>query len=110
MSILSTEPSWYAIQTRSNFEKIVTAELGDRGIESYCPAIEELRQWADRKKIIERPVFPGYVFARFQDASHTRLTVHKVNGAVRILGTGNKIEPIPDREIDSIRVMLSSGR
>jgi transcription antitermination factor NusG len=110
MSILPTEPNWYAVQTRSNFEKLVATQLDAKGIESYCPAIEELRQWADRKKVIGRPVFPGYVFARFHDDPGERLAVQKANGAVRILGAANHIEPVPEREIESIRMLLSVGQ
>ena len=103
-------PMWYAIQTRSNFERRVCSELADRGVESYCAAFREGRQWADRKKIIERPLFPGYVFARFEDCSEARLRVQKTAGAVRILGNQNRIEPVPEIEIESIRKMLESKR
>ena len=67
MSALNIQIQWYAVQTRSNFEKLVTRELSAKGIENYCPTLEELHQWADRKKAVHRPVFPGYVFARFVD-------------------------------------------
>jgi transcription antitermination factor NusG len=84
--------------------------LDAKGIECYCPALEELRQWADRRKLIQRPVFPGYVFARFSDTPATRLAVRMSNGTVRILGSANTIEPVPDREIESIRLLLRVGR
>jgi transcription antitermination factor NusG len=100
---------WYAVQTRSNFEKCVLNELLAKGVESYYPALEELHQWADRKKVVQRPLFPGYVFARFRDTAPTRLLAQQTNGAVRILGVGQNIEPIPDWEIGSIQKMLKSG-
>ena len=109
MSDLGTSTQWYAVQTRSNFETIVTRELSTKGIENYCPAVEELHRWADRKKLVHRPVFPGYVFARFADVGSTRQMVRQTNGAVRILGTCEKIEPVPDSEINSIRRLLKSG-
>jgi len=100
---------WYAVQTRSNFEKHTCVELHARGVEHYCPAFREVHQWADRKKVVERPLFPGYVFARFSDSGALRLRILQAPGAVRILG-GEKIEAIPDEEIDSIRKLLNSGR
>ncbi len=109
MSILNIEIQWYAVQTRSNFEKLVTKELSAKGIENYCPILEELHQWADRKKIVQRPVFPGYVFARFVDMGATRQIVRQTNGAVRILGGPEKPEAVPDSEIDSIQRLLKSG-
>lgn len=101
---------WYAIQSRSNFETRMCRELEVRGVESYCPSIREIHQWADRKKVVERPLFPGYVFAHFSDSAETRLSVLKSAGAVRILGKSGTIEPIPEVEIDSIRKALDSGR
>jgi transcription antitermination factor NusG len=109
MPELGNRERWYAVQTRSNLEKTVTNELSIKGIENYCPAFQEVHQWADRKKSIERPVFPGYVFARILDTGPTRLAVKQTHGAVRILGTADNIEPVPDREIDSIQQMLKKG-
>jgi transcription antitermination factor NusG len=85
-------------------------DLESRGVESYCPSIREIHQWADRKKIVERPLFPGYVFAHFLDSAETRLRILRSAGAVRILGGSGIIEPIPEVEIDSIRKTLDSGR
>ena len=109
MSTLNIQTRWYAVQTKSNFEKLVTRELSAKGIENYCPTLGELHQWADRKKAVHRPVFPGYVFARFVDVGATRQVVRQTSGAVRILGTSEKIEPVPDAEIDSIQRLLKSG-
>lgn len=109
MSALS-EQQWYAIQAKSNFENRMCRDLEFRGIKSYCPAIREVHQWADRKKMVERPLFPGYVFAHFPDSAETRLRVLQSAGAVRILGGFGTIEPIPQIEIDSIKKTLDSGR
>jgi transcription antitermination factor NusG len=103
-------PRWYAIQTRSRFEKIVGAELALKGIDHYLATFEALHQWKDRKKVVELPLFSGYVFARFQDADAGRLLVLRTTGVVRILGPSGGIEPIPDVEIDSIRQLLLSGK
>ena len=110
MSLGGMKSRWYAVQTRSNFEHCVCKELGEKGVENYCPAFSEIRQWADRKKKVERPVFPGYVFVRFMDSNELRLRVLKTTGAVRLLGASNTIEPVPDYEIDSLRKMLKVGR
>ena len=97
---------WYALYTRSNFEKRVAAELTRKAVESYLPVIEQIHQWKDRKKRIEVPVFPGYVFVRMLDTSAARLTVLRTAGSVRILGQGDRIEPIPEAEIESIQRLL----
>ena len=99
---------WYAVYTRSNFEKRVAKELGLKLIESYLPVVEQLHQWKDRKKMVEVPVFPGYVFARFRDSNRTRLDVLRTPGTVRILGQGDHIEPVPEVEIESIQRLLKA--
>lgn len=101
-------PRWYAVHTRSNFERRVTQELCGKQLESYCPAVEELHQWKDRKKRVERPLFPGYVFVRMANSDKTRLKVLQTNGTVRILGHGPEPEPIPDQEISAIRTLIAS--
>src|SRR5438094_4817843 len=104
------EARWYAVQTRSRFEKIVRADLTACGVENYLPSATEIHQWKDRKKSVEETLFPGYVFVRFSERGPARLRVLRTNGVVRILGFGNKIEPISDLEIDSIRRLLASGQ
>lgn len=99
---------WYAIHTRSNFEVRVARELLERGLESYLPAYQEIHQWKDRKQIVTVPLFPGYVFARFDDSSQVRLTVLQTIGVARILGHCGKCEPVPDYELDAVRRLLES--
>ena len=99
---------WYAVQTRSNFEKRVASELTYKGLETYCPVLEEAHQWTDRKKVVERPVFPGYVFVRLFDSAAERYSVVTSSGVVRILSTGKDLSPVPDREIESVRKLLAS--
>jgi len=108
-SAARTGERWYAVQTRSRFEKVVRTELDIRGIEHYLPTFEDLHQWKDRKKLVELPLFSGYIFARFEDSESARLQVLRANGVVRILGGGVVIEPVPDREIESVRTLLRSG-
>jgi transcription antitermination factor NusG len=107
-SPLPLTPRWYAVQTRSRFEKAVSTQLSAKSVENYLPAFEQVHQWKDRRKVVELPAFPGYVFARFADAGAARLQILKTSGAVRILGRGGEIEPVPDPEIDSVRLLLQS--
>ena len=101
---------WYAVQTRSRFEKVVRAEFAARGIEHYLATFEDVHQWKDRKKLVELPLFSGYIFARVTDTDAERLRILRTNGVVRILGSAGGIEPIPDYEIEAIRQLLLSGK
>src|SRR4051794_7452554 len=102
------EPRWYAVQTRSRFEKTVSAQLTAKTVENYLPAFSEVHRWKDRNKLIEMPAFPGYVFARFADGNAQRQQILRTPGAVRILGAGDAIEPVPEHEIESVRLLLGS--
>ena len=61
--------TWLAIYTKSKNEKKVTEELLKMGIETYCPMVTEIKQWSDRKKKVETPLIPPYVFVNI-DAQH----------------------------------------
>lgn len=104
----AAEPRWYALYTRSNFEKRVSCELASKHVENYLPVVEQVHQWKDRRKRVEVPVFPGYVFVRLRDSHSTRLEVLRTAGSVRILGQGDRIEPVPEAEIESIRRLLKA--
>ena len=101
-------PEWYAVHTRSHFERQIAAELTGRGVESYLPAFEEVHQWKDRKQRVEIPLFPGYLFARFSDSPQRRLAVLQARGVVRILGDSGAIEPVPEEQIEAVRLLLNA--
>lgn len=96
-------PRWYACRTRARAEKQVDRRLAARGIESYLPLIEEIRQWADRKRRVAFPLFPGYVFARFDlRRIHEVLSTSGVATVVRVNGYP---APLRDEEIASVRIL-----
>jgi transcription antitermination factor NusG len=101
--------NWYAVHTRSNYEQRIGAELVRKGFECYVPVFREVHQWKDRRKMVEVPVFRSYVFGRFSDTNQSRQAVLRCDGAVRILGSGNTITPIPEREIETLQGMLKKA-
>jgi len=82
--------------------------LAEKGIENYLPAFHEVHQWKDRKKLIELPVFPGYLFASIVDSREARLAILRIEGVVNILGQAERIEPVPENEIQAVRRLLES--
>lgn len=100
---------WYAVHTKSNYEKKVASQLAQRGVSNYLPVWKEVHAWTDRQKIVEVPLFRGYVFARFEDSGRNRLHILQTPGVARIVGNCGGIEPIPDIEIASIQQLLGSG-
>lgn len=100
--------NWYAVRTRSNCEKKVRSVLSENRIENYLPVFREVRQWKDRKKLIELPLFPGYLFASIADTWEARLRILKIDGVVNILGQSDRIEPVPELEMQAVRRLLES--
>jgi transcription antitermination factor NusG len=100
--------SWYAVYCRSRHEKVVRDELTSKGIENLLPSFTETRRWADRHKaVVERPLFPGYLFARFC-APRERIAVLSVIGVSRIIGFCGEIAAIPDEQVEAVRQLLAS--
>jgi len=100
---------WYAVRTRSNCEKKVSSLLVEKGIEHYLPTFREVHQWKDRRKVVEQPLFPGYLFTRMMDSRESQLSVLRSDGVVSILGNRDTIEAVPDSEIEAVRRLLDSN-
>jgi transcription termination/antitermination protein NusG len=98
--------SWYAVWTRSRHEQVVREQLDQKGFEAFLPTIARWSRWKDRKKKIDWPLFPGYCFARFDPAE--RLSVLTSPGVVNIVSFNSEIAAIPDPEIESIRLLVST--
>ena len=98
-------PRWYACRTRARAEKRADNLLSGRGVEAYLPLVEEVRQWSDRKKRVALPLFPGYVFARFD----LRKTYEVLNtaGIVTIVRANGYPTPLRDEELESVRILVT---
>ena len=101
-------PAWYAIYTRSRFEKKLLSELTDRSIEVFLPMREILSRWKDRKKRIWIPLFPGYIFVNQVDTPENRYRVLNIPGAVRFVGHEGCADETPEEQILSVRRFLEA--
>jgi transcriptional antiterminator NusG len=97
---------WFAIWTRSRHEQVVREQLEKKQIDAFLPTIAKWSRWKDRKKKIDWPLFPGYCFARFNPEN--TLAVLKCSGVVNIVSFEGKPAAIPEYELDSIRLLVSS--
>lgn len=97
--------NWYVVYTKPKWEKKVSERLNQIGIECYCPLVIQVKQWSDRKKKIEVPLFNSYVFVQLQDAD--RNSVFQVAGAVRYLFWLGKPAIVKDEEINIIKKSLT---
>ncbi|SOD91644.1 UpxY family transcription antiterminator [Spirosoma fluviale] len=96
---------WFVLYTKSRNEKIVAEKLRAKNIEVYCPMIKRPRQWSDRVKVVEEPLFRSYCFVRLEERQ--RHEVFSVPGLVRYLFWEGKPAIVRDAEIDSIKSMLA---
>jgi transcription antitermination factor NusG len=104
-----TTPKWYALYTRSRFEKKMLSELTDRRIEVFLPMREVLSRWKDRKKRIWIPLFPGYIFINHVDTPENRYRILNIPGAVRFVGFEGRANPIPEEQIQYVRRFLEAS-
>jgi transcription antitermination factor NusG len=98
---------WYAIRVRSKFEQAVSASLSGKGYDQYLPLYRSRRTWSDRAKDLDLPLFPGYLFCRFD--VQVRLPILTTIGVISIVGTGRIPVAISDQEIDAIQTVIGSG-
>lgn len=95
---------WYVIYTKSRSEKKLNLDLEEKGVETYLPMKRELRVWSDRKKWVETPLFPSYVFVRVSDKeSHTAIDSQYAVCYVRIKG---KPVAIREKQIEALKLLV----
>ncbi|TKK70325.1 UpxY family transcription antiterminator [Ilyomonas limi] len=102
---MNKEIKWYAVYTRPKWEKKVAHLLAKKGIEEYCPLNKVCRQWSDRKKMVQEPLFTSYVFIRVTEADH--LKVKQTEGVLNLVHWLGKPAVIKEEEIEVIKHFLN---
>jgi len=98
---------WYAVHVRSRYEKAVASVLHSKGYECFLPLYKSRRPWSDRIKTFVLPLFPGYLFCRFDVLK--RLPILVTPGVLFIVGTGKALLPVKDSEIAALQSIVKSG-
>lgn len=101
---MKATPVWYAVYTKPRWEKKVAAILTRKGIENYCPLNKVLKQWHDRKKMVEEPLFTSYVFVCISPSAVAE--VKKTDGVLNFVYWLGKPAVIRQEEILSIKSFL----
>ncbi len=103
-------PRWYALYTRSRYEKRVHTMLTEAGVECYLPLVKSWRIWSDRKKQVETPLLPSYLFVRTDVADyHKYYEILNTLGVVRFITFEGKAVAIPDSQIAALQRLNSQG-
>jgi transcription antitermination factor NusG len=109
--VLSIQPTllsmqWFAIETRIRFEKKVASQLTSKGFQVFLPLLTEHHQWSDRQKAITFPIFPGYAFVCLDQSKDSSRAVLRTAGLIRFVSFGGIVSPIPQKQIEDLRLLL----
>ena len=96
---------WFALYTKPRWEKKVNLLLTEKGIETYCPLNKVKRQWSDRVKTIDEPLFKSYVFVKVDDSERSK--VRLTNGVINFVYWNQKPAIVKEREIETIKRFLN---
>jgi transcription antitermination factor NusG len=99
--------NWYALQIRARWETTASGLLKGKGLETLLPTYTTRRKWSDRSKVVESPLFPGYVFCRFD--VHNRLPILVTPGVISVVGMGKTPIAVEDSEMLSLQAAIGSG-
>ena len=99
--------SWFVFYTKSRQEKKVNELLLKRGFEAYLPLQLVMRQWSDRKKKVEVPLFNSYIFVNVEE--HLIQDVLQVPGVAWNIRLNGKPAVLHQRELDIIRRFIATG-
>ncbi len=97
---------WFAVHTHARHEKVVAQEVREQGLTSFLPLVKQVRQWSDRRKVVELPLFGCYVFVKLIPNHCERLRVLQVNGVLRFVGPHGMGIAIPDEQIEAVRMLV----
>lgn len=101
-----TEKSWYALYVSPRKEKVVEKRLSEEGYEVYLPLRKELHQWKDRKKMVDMPLIPSYIFPHIHKSDIYRIV--PMPDCLRFIYFEKEPASIPDCQIESMKILLSS--
>lgn len=99
--------SWYAIRIQSRLGSVASATLRGKGYQEFLPLYRSRRRWSDRVKELDLPLFPGYLFCRF-DVRDRLIPILTTPGVIGIVSAGKTPVPVDDDEIEGIHKILRS--
>ena len=107
---MNKEQNWFVLLTKSNFENVVCERILQKNFEIFLPKIKRKSRQKKIRTMIDRPLFPGYVFVKSSLDPQTHLNILKTPGAVRLLGNKNNPVPVPTIQIESLKILTKSDQ
>lgn len=100
-----TDKRWFVLQTRPRNESIVYRQIKAKNITAFLPQLEKIRIWSDRKKKVQQPLFPGYLFVN-ADESERQQAITNTAGAIKYVFFEGRPATVSEREIKLIEDSL----
>ena len=107
-SVVTQQAAWYAAYTCAKHEKRVAQQLEERRIESFLPTYQSIRRWKDRRKVLELPLFPSYIFVQVD--AQNRLDFLRLPGVLGLVTFQGKPAVVETEEIENLRHGLSNRK
>lgn len=101
------EKEWHALYVASRHEKKVYEKLQKKNIEAYIPILKTMRQWSDRKKMVEMPLLNGYVFVKIDPTQNDKTL--QTPGVVNFVKAEGKIAKVREVEIERLKQLIELG-
>ncbi|MCU1326051.1 MAG: transcriptional activator RfaH [Bryobacterales bacterium] len=100
--------AWFALRIRPKFARVASQALSGKDYETFLPVYSSCRQWSDRRKLVDLPLFPGYLFCRFNPRDRL-MPILTTPGVIAIVSAGHDPVSIPDGEVEAIKTIIQSG-
>src|SRR5262245_55142542 len=104
---MNTAIPWFALQTKPRNEKQVERLLTHKGYECCLPMYRQKRQWSDRVIEVELPLFPMYIFCRFNSSAIGKAI--STPGVTRIVGFGGRPAEVRVEEVKALQLLGQSN-
>lgn len=106
MNEQQVEP-WLVLRTRSRHENTVEMSLQLKRINAYLPKRKVIRRWKDQKRVVELPLFPGYVFV--QPRADQYENIRYIRGSCGLVLAGNQPATMPEKDLEAVKILVDSG-
>jgi transcriptional antiterminator RfaH len=98
---------WYPVYTNSRAERTALEILQKKQIDCYLPIRKVLKQWSDRKKVVEEPLLKSYLFVYISAKEYAEVLMTK--GVARFIFFSGQIASIPDQQLEDLKLLLANA-
>lgn len=99
--------NWYPVYTHPRAEKKAYQALIQKGIDAYLPLRKQLKQWSDRKKLVDEPLIKSYLFVKINP--HDRAEVLMTRGVARFIYFSGEVATMPEKQIEDLRLLMANA-